>query len=149
MKLKQLFFLALLIISACKDKNDKKTYNVQMDIRFGNRYYSLFLSEQGNCKVNKGFGTYYTEPFKPQTFDSSISFKIDSISLFYDKLSTFLNSPKLDTTQDHVARAEIYFERKKILDSYKWDERVWGVFRTIMEKIPKKFNPFRLSDDPF
>lgn len=149
MKFKQLIYLSLIIISSCKDKDDKQIHNVQMDIRFGNKYYSLFFSEDGNCKVNKGVGTYFTEPFKPQEVNSTIDFKIDSIILFYEKLNILKENPKIDTVPYHMTRAEIYFERKKIVDSYRWDKNVTSLIGTIMEKIPKGFNPFRVSDNPF
>jgi len=142
------FFLAFI---SCKAKvHDAELYNVRTDIRLGNKFYSIYVNEEGSAYVVKGAGSYYTDTLKIKSSDTSEVFKLDSISLFFETLNKIKANPIFRANRTSTApRAEMYYDHQKIYDAYAWDETFWDLFRPIMEQIPKGFNPFRVNDKPF
>lgn len=144
-----LFFIVSFV--GCKEKVDKKSlFNVQADIRLGSKFYSIYFNELGNAYVVKGDGTYYTEPLKVESSDTSKTFKLDSAKRFFEILNEVKANPvKKGNRVGSAQRGEVYYNHQKIYDSYAWDETFWGLFAPIMEQIPKGYNPFRTDDKPF
>jgi hypothetical protein len=136
---------------SCTEKNaDKESYNVRADVRFGTKFYSIFLNEQGKAYAIKGVGSDYTDTFNVKSSDTSRVFKLDSTKIFLMNLDKIKSHPIIEgVSQPDAPRVEIYFDQQKIYDVYKWDGTFWGLFRPIMEQIPKGYNPFRISENPF
>lgn len=146
--LHSLIFFTLL--SSCKEGSVRSDrYDVRSDIRLGSKFYSLYTSKDGKAYAVKGTGSYYTEPLKVKTSDTSEVFKIDSANVFYHHLNRIKESPIIGANRLDAPRVEIYYNEKKIYDAYKWDETFWDLFKPIMRQIPKGFNPFRADDQPF
>lgn len=146
-------FYILLFFSlfySCKEKTgNKELYNVRTDIRFGTKFYSIFINEQGQAYVIKGVDSYYRDTLKIESSDTSKIFKLDSAKVFFDSLNKIKVHPIVGAFYDDAPRVEIYYDHQKIYDAYSWDETFWVLFRPIMEQIPKGYNPFRVSDYPF
>lgn len=139
-----------LLFFSCKGKgNDIKSYNFQADIRLGNKFYSIYLNEDGEGYVIKGSGSYYTDTLKIKSSDTSNVFKIDSVKVFFENLNKIKAHPIVGVNRVDAPRVEIYYNHQKVYDAYKWDETFWKLFRPIMEQIPRGFNPFRANDKPF
>ena len=147
--IKYLSVLSFLLISiSCKQNlSSQKAYTFKTNIRLGNHYYSIYFNREGEGYVVKGKASYYTEPLKIESSDSSEVFKIDSARVLFDKLDKLKEKPIHGITRLGTARAEIYYNGKQIYDAYVWDETFWSIFRPIMEQFPKEFNPF-LLDNP-
>lgn len=145
------FLYFILLIVGCKaKKDDKSSYIVQADIRFGNKFYSIYLNELGNAYVIKGDGTNYSEPLKIESSDTSRIFKLDSAKRFFEILSEVKFNPIKNVSRIGTAqRGEVYYNHQKIYDSYAWDESFWNLFGPIMEQIPKGFNPFLIDSKTF
>jgi hypothetical protein len=143
--------LLLLAIISCKGKtNNGKPYNVRSDIRLGTKFYSIFLNREGRAYVIKGKGSYYTDTLKIEASDTSSTFKLDSVKIFFESLNKIRTHPIFKMNRTGTApRAEVYYEGKKVYDAYEWDETFWDLFRPIMEQIPQGYNPFRSDDKPF
>jgi hypothetical protein len=142
-----LFFATIL---SCKERSpDDKSYNARSDIRFGSRFFSIYISEGGTAYVIKGKGSSYTEPLKIESSDTSNIFKLDSVKLFFEKLNRIKDNPIIGANRLDAPRVEIYYNQKKVYDAYKWDENFWDIFKPIMEQIPSGFNPFRSNEKPF
>lgn len=143
-----LFFFATIL--SCKERNvDEKPYNVRSDIRFGSKFFSIYVSEDGAAYVIKGRGSHYTEPLKVESSDTSNVFKLDSVKLFFENLNHIKDNPIIGANRLDAPRVEIYYDQKKVYDAYKWDEKFWNLFKPIMEQIPSGFNPFRADEKPF
>ncbi len=142
------FFLAF---TSCKEKNNNEnSYDVRSDIRLGNKFYSIFLNENGEGYVIKGKGSYYTDTLKIESSDTSNVFKLDSAKVFFEVLNRIKTNPIFKKNRTGTApRAEIYYDQQKVYDGYTWDEKFWDLFRPIMYQIPNGFNPFRADDKPF
>jgi hypothetical protein len=139
-----------LVINSCKQSvNYQGEYDVKADIRFGSKFYSIYLSPKGIGYVIKGRGSRYSKPLEIASSDTSQIFKLDSIGLSYKALDKLRIKPTIDSSFQDSPRAEIYYNNKKIYDTYRWDTEFWNVFRPIMEQIPRGFNPFRTSENPF
>jgi len=138
------------ILLSCKQrKGEENQYDVRSDIRFGSKFYSLHLSESGKAYVVKGVGSPHTEELKVVSSDTSNVFNLDSAKVFYNYLNNMKENPIIGTNRLGAPRVEIYYNKKKIYDAYKWDETFWDLFRPLMLQIPKGFNPFLAEDQPF
>jgi hypothetical protein len=143
-------FCSFFLLFSCKEKDsDIKPYNVQADIRLGNKFYSIYLNDDGEGYVIKGDGSYYTDTLKVQSSDTSNVFKIDSVKVFFENLNRIKAHPIIGVNRVDAPRVEIYYDHQKVYDAYKWDATFWNLFRPIMYQIPKGFNPFRADDKPF
>ena len=142
-----LFFATIL---SCKESGvDEKSYNVRSDIRFGSKFFSICINEDGAAYVIKGTGSHYTESLKVESSDTSNIFKLDSVKLFFERLNNIKDNPIIGANRLDAPRVEIYYNQKKVYDAYKWDEIFWNLFKPIMEQIPSGFNPFRADEKPF
>ncbi|MGK2862486.1 MAG: hypothetical protein ACSLE0_11160 [Chitinophagaceae bacterium] len=144
-----LFFFATIL--SCKERyHNNRSYCVRTDIRFGSRFCSIFINEDGTAYAIKGRGSHYTEPLKIISSDTSNIFKLDSIKLYLENLNKIKDEPVIGGYRNDAHRAEIYCNQKKVYDAYNWDEEFWKLIKPIMEQIPKGFNPFRdESENPF
>ena len=149
LKLLHLVIFFTILFSCKEDSFRKDTYNVRSDIRLGSKFYSFYISKDGKAFVIKGTGSYYTEPLKVETSDTSEVFKLDSVNVFYNHLNRIKENPIIGVNRSDVPRVEIYYNKEKIYDAYKWDETFWDLFKPIMEQIPKGYNPFQVDDQPF
>lgn len=144
--------MILMMPYSCKQLQSQKkdSYDIQIDFRLGYKYFSMYLNKDGNGYIIKGKGSYYTEPLQIQSSDTSRMFKIDSINKFIQNLDQIKSHPLISNMLgDGVPRTEIYYEQKRIYDAYNLDESFWSLFRPIIEQLPKGYNPFRISDDPW
>ena len=145
-----LALVLLLTYLSCKQgASPKKINSFQADIRLGHKYYSIHINREGEGYITKGNGTYYTEPLQIKTSNYSKIFKIDSANLLFINLNKLKHYPVTGAKREGMPRIEIYYEKNKIYDAYAWDETFWNIFRPIMEQLPKGFNPFLVSDNPF
>ena len=151
--MKKLIYAILLLIMffSCKEEktNNEHLYIVRSDIRFGSRFYSINISEDGTAYAVKGSGSNYTESLNILSSDTSNAFKLDSAKSFFEKLNRIKDNPIIEASQFDAPRVEIYYDQKKVYDTYKWDEKFWDLFKPIMEQIPSGFNPFRADEKPF
>jgi hypothetical protein len=144
-----LLFFGIIFIGCKEKKNEKNLYSVRTDIRLGSKFYSIYFNEIGDAYAIKGNCSYYTEPLKVESSDTSSLFKLDSVKPFFVKLDAIKINPIIGGNREGAPRVEIYYGNKKIYDACKWDEPFWDLFRPIMEQIPKGFNPFLSDDKPF
>jgi len=149
--IKQLYTLIILIsILSCKEKNPyKKSYDIRSDIRFGKKFFSICISEDGTAYAIKGVGSHYLEPLKVESSDTSKIFKLDSIEVFLKNLDHMKDNPIIKPFRLDSPRGEVYYKQKKVYDDYKWDDFFWNLFNPIMRQIPAEFNPFRGDTHPF
>lgn len=149
--LKAVYFFFLLTFISCKDKVTKgEQYDVKCDIRLGKTFYSIYLNQEGHAYVIKGNGSFYTEPLTIRSSDTSNVFKLDSTKSFFETLNKFRENPIYKANRTGIAqRAEVYYDNRKVFDSYAWDEMFWDLFRPIIEQVPKGFNPFLINDNSF
>ena len=147
---KNIILLSVLIIVSCGEKKDlSKAYDIQFNVRYGTRFYSIFANEDGMAVAIKGKGSYHTDPFKIDVSDTSQIFRIDSIKLFLKAIDTFKTKPVVGKEKPHSPRVEIFNHQTKIYDAYNWNENFWDLFRPIMKQIPSGFNQFLASDNPW
>jgi hypothetical protein len=139
------------IFMSCKGRQEStdKPYNVRTDFRMGSKFYSIWMNENGKAYAIKGEGSFYTEPLKILTSDTSEVFKMDSVKQFYGSLEKMKKQPIIGSNYMGAPRVEIYCDGQQIYDSYRWNEAFWDLFRPIMHQIPKGFNPFLTNDRPF
>ena len=139
-----------LLLLSCKEKDDNiKPCNVRADIRLGNKFYSICLNQDGEGYIIKGNASYYTDTLKIESSDTSKVFKIDSVNVFFENLNKMKAHPVFGESRLDAPRAEIYYNRQKVYDGYRWDELFWDLFRPVMEQLPKGYSPFRMNDKPF
>jgi hypothetical protein len=140
---RSLFLCILIFISACNNKPDSKnTYDITMHIRQGFNYYSIFLNKDGNGYLKKGKGSYYDESLKYDSVEDSSMFKVDSIKAFLNNIDKLREQPIIAEKRLDAARVEIYYQNRKVYDSYSWDSIFWDIVNPIKSEIPDKFNPF-------
>jgi hypothetical protein len=139
----------LLLISCVIHAPDEKVYEARNDIRFGKRFFSILVRENGTAYVIKGIGSNYMDSLQIESADTSQIFKLDSSAVYFDRLKKLQSNPVFKSNLSGGARAEIYYHQQKICDSYHWGESFWDLFRPIMEQLPKGFSPFRVSEKPF
>jgi hypothetical protein len=143
-----LFFVTT--IHSCKEKSpNDQSFNVRSDIRFGGRFFSIFIKENGTAYAIKGSSTFYTEPLKVLSSDTSNIFKLDSVELFFEKLNRIKNNPMIGAIHLDAPRVELYYNQKKVYDTFRWDEIFWDLFKPIMKQIPSGYNPFNADEKPF
>lgn len=142
-------FLSVFLIS-CKGKaKTSASYSVRSDIRFGTKFFSIYISEEGNACVVKGKGSLYTDSLNVSSADKSDVFKLDSVNIFFDRLNRIKDKPIIGERRLDAPRVEIFYNEQKIYDAYYWDEIFWDLFRPIMKQIPAGFNPFLADEKPF
>lgn len=140
------FFTAI----SCSEKIEReKLQEARADIRFGNRFYSIYINKTGDSYAVKGSGSYYTDSLEITFSDTSEIFKVDSAKLLFERLEGLRVNPVVGSNRLGAPRVEIYYNRLKVYDAYRWDEVFWSIFTPIMEQIPQGFNPFRANDHPF
>jgi hypothetical protein len=139
----------LLIIGCGTSDASTEPYPARTDVRFGNKFYSVFVNEQGDAYVIRGIGTNYTEVLKIEKADTSNRVKLDSAKVFFDRLKEIQTSPVYDTSSPDAPRVEIYCNNHKIYDSYIWSNEFLNLFRPVMMQLPNGFNPFLISERPF
>jgi len=152
--MKKLFissFVICLLIESCKQNyRPQHFFNVRTDIRFGEKFFSICLNDEGKAYVIRGRGSNYIEPFIVKDSDTSEIIKSDSLKKLYNKVVESSATPNIDSANTTDApRVEVYYKNKKIYDIYRWDERVWTLFRPITSVLPYKFNPFKKDEQPF
>jgi transglutaminase-like putative cysteine protease len=127
-----------------------KHYNVRVDVRFGSKFYSVIINNDGNAYAIKGRGSNYIENFKIITSDTSRLFKLAHIDVFYRNLNKIRTKPFITSSSvTDSPRAEIYYSGKKIYDANEEGTIFWDTFRPIMQQLPKEYNPFLLDGHPF
>ena len=146
-----LLVLLFAVSPACKHKSKSTNpYDTRIDFRFGKKFYSMHLCKQGMAYMVKGKGTNYTEPFAIMSSDTSKVFKIDSLQATYKLLDKLKAKPRIDTAGTTDApRIEIYYDDKKIYDSFEWSGGIWDLFRPMIDKLPQGYNPFSGGEHPF
>ena len=148
-----LFLLpAFLLLFACRNKlKTQNSYQVRMDVRFGSKFFSIYVNDKGETFVVKGKGSNYTGRFtNTVTSDTSKVFKSDSLRVFFDKVKKMEAHPVIiESNVTDAARIEIYYKSKKVYDYYGFDSTFMSLFRDNMGQLPKGFNPFRADDHPF
>ena len=122
---------------------------VRIDVRFGSRFYSVCIPENGKAFGIKGQSSDYMAPFKINNSDTSKGFELDSVQQFFHRMNSLLKNPLVIDHNSDAPRVEIYYDQKKIYDGHKWDEGFWDLVRPIAGQIPKEFNPFLLDPSPF
>lgn len=137
------------LASCISDKSVDDPYNVRVDFRLSGKFYSIMMNESGRSYAIKGLGSYYEDSLKIAQSDTSEIFKLDSAAQFFINLDKIKKDPVIGSNYMGAPRVEIYYDRSKIYDSYRWDEDFWDLFRPIMHQIPKGFNPFNPDDRPF
>ncbi len=147
---KNMILLAFLALISCRHQNNLfKNYDVRFNIRYGAKFYSVFADENGKAVAIKGASSYHTDSFKIQTSDTSELFRIDSIKSFLRVIDSFKTKPVVGTEMLHSPRVEIFYDERKVYDSYNWNEKFWDLFRPIMKQIPHGFNPFIVNESPW
>jgi hypothetical protein len=152
--LKNMFFgllaVAFYTITSCRVRGDLPADHVaRIDVRFGSRFYTVFIPETGKAFGIKGESSDYMAPFKINNSDTSKSLRLDSVQQFFHRLNSLLTSPMVIDHNSDAPRVEIYYDQKKIYDGHKWDEDFWDLVRPIAGQIPKEFNPFLVEPSPF
>lgn len=149
--IKSLYILSvILVFVSCKAQTPKeKTYAARNDIRFGKRFFSIFINEDGTAYVIKGIGSNYMDSLKIESSDTSEVFKLDSSNVYFEQLKKIKNDSIMDPSIPGGPRTEIYYHQQKVYDSYYGGEKFWDMFRPIMEQLPKGFSPFRVNEKPF
>ncbi|HEX2847203.1 MAG TPA: hypothetical protein VHN59_11685 [Chitinophagaceae bacterium] len=138
-------YFCLIFSTACKNtSSSSKAYDLEMCIRSGGKYHSIYMDKSGNSVVEKGKGTFYDEDLKKETVEESKTFKVesDSVRSFISNLEKLKRDPIKTSKRLDASRVEIYLEGQKIYDSYSWDSSFWDMIRPIIRQIPKQFNPF-------
>lgn len=137
-----------IIASGCKQEEKKDPHNnVRVDIRWGSKFCSLLIAESGDAYAIKGTEVRQDSLLAVISSDTSKSFKLDSVKVFFENLDAIrINPVIMDDRSSDSPTAQIYFNDIKIYNARRWDSRFWDVFRPIMEQIPEKFNPFLLNN---
>jgi hypothetical protein len=125
-------------------------YNIRVDIRFGYKFYSIFIDNNSRAYVIRGNGSGYLENFKIITSDTSHRFKLSHINLFYRDVDKLKAKPRImNSSVTDSPRVEIYYEGKKIYDGQESGTMFWEMFKPVMLQLPKGYNPLLLDDHPF
>ncbi|WP_126974283.1 hypothetical protein [Gynurincola endophyticus] len=147
---KSLVVIAIIILCyACSLSKPVVNDVFRTDIRFVNKYYSIVIDKKGKGFVEKGFSTYYKDPFKAETIIRSDTFVIDSVTIFWNRVNTLKINPSKADGESSAPRVEMYYNEDLIYDSYMWRDGIWDIFSLLIEKLPKGFNPFAIGDKPF
>jgi hypothetical protein len=144
-----LLFSTLVFVSCTEQNRQKEVFAARNDIRFGKRFFSIVIKEDGTAYVIKGIGSSYLDPLEVESADTSAVFTVDSSSIYFRHIRKLEENPSLKSNVSGGARAEIYYKKKKVYDSYHWDGTFWEMFRPIMNQLPKGFSPFRVNEKPF
>ena len=143
-------FLTLVVLLSCKQHESDPPYTVRTDIRLGNKFYSVFVNQDGNAYVIKGRGTVYTESLTVANADTSKRFRSDAMKIFFNKVRSMKEHPIINMPDiTDASRIEIYCDTKKVLDSYGLRKPYMDLFIPIMGKLPKGYNPFFANEHPF
>jgi hypothetical protein len=136
---------------SCKEKVREETvYSIRTDIRLGNVFYSIFMSKTGKLYVIKGKESNDIDSLKVLSSEKSTVVKSDLIKTFIGKLSKFENNPKIKSSiVTDSPRVEIYYDQRKIYDTFKMDAEFWDLFLPVVPLVPKGYNPFRPDEHPF
>lgn len=140
----------LLFLFSCNNKlTTESTNDVRLDVRLGKKFYSIYVSKEGDGYGVRGIGSYFVEPLVVEKSDTSKFFRLDSAKLFFDNLEKYERQPFVGAKVQDAPRIEIYYLQKKIYDSYRWGADFWDLVRPIMYQIPKGYNPFLANDETF
>jgi hypothetical protein len=149
MKLSSNIILLLLVFSlGCQEKAKSNfKYIVRADIKFMDDLFSIHIDESGNTYVIRSITSKPENEIIVSHLDTSQYFKLDSFSVFFEKIERLESVPVFKEQRNGVAqRAEVYYNGKKIFDTYAWDRDFWDLFLPIMTQIPDGYNPFRVSN---
>lgn len=139
-----IIFCLIFSIACNNTSNSNNAYDLEMCIRSGVKYHSIFMNKSGDSFVEKGRGTFYDEDLKKETVEESKIFKVesDSVRSFISNLEKLKKNPTKALKRLDASRVEIYLEGQKVYDSYSWDSSFWDIVRPIIHQVPKQFNPF-------
>ncbi|WP_316833041.1 hypothetical protein [Pedobacter aquatilis] len=139
----------LFCFSMCK-KKEPDIYPARIDIRFGQKFYSIYVKKDGNSEVVKGKGSLYTQEMKISAVQSKLKFRIDSAKVLFAVLDKMKEKPLTKTgNMTDCPRIEIYLHNRKIFDEYNWNDEFWHIVRLIITKLPENSNPFIAEPFPF
>ncbi len=141
-------FIALISISCISNKATNE-FIVRCDVRFEERFFSIYISETGRSFIVRGFGSRHSNSLSIESSDTSKVIKLDSVNLFFQRLDSLKMHPVIGSEILGAQRIEIYYFGKKIYDSYKWDYQFWHLIEPIMMQLPKGYNPFQTDDFNF
>lgn len=141
--------LAFHLFSCLSPGSNRLPNDARLDIRLGNKFYSILLNKEGKSYVIKGSGTNYRDSLVISISDTSQGFIIDSVDVFFSKLDRLRSLKPTSVYHLDAPRIEIYYPTDKVFDTYQWDENFWDLVRPIMTQLPAGFNPFRLDEQPF
>lgn len=142
-------FLCMQVVSCSHSGYNLHDADAKIDVRLGNSFYSLYLDKDCQSYVVKGTGTNYMDSLIVFSADTSDAFTLDSLEVFLDRLGQFRPTRSRSIFHNDAPRIEVYYLKSKIIDTYYWDPKIWDLVRPIMYQIPKGYNPFRVSDQPF
>jgi len=137
------------LISGCKTTN-KEPCTIKIDFRFGYKFFSVRINEEGRTYVIKGKGSFFTYPMKIVKADTSRIFTLDSIKSLNRNISKLKQKPVLSThVNTDSPRAEVYYLNQKIMDNSQISSEFIDLIKPIITQLPKGFNPFLGDEDPF
>nr|WP_294948123.1 hypothetical protein [uncultured Mucilaginibacter sp.] len=145
-----LIVLFLLTFAYEKKQKTEGQFLIRVDMRYGYKFFSLRANQQGEAYVIKGRGTYFTEPLKIESGDTSSFFKLDSIRPFYNSIKSI---DRRKSISQHIntdaPRSEIFFNGIKVMDTSQGNSGFLEVYRTILTQLPTGYNPFYVDENPF
>lgn len=149
--LRAVFFLYFFVFSfSCNQSyKDKKQESESTNLktttiiyRSGYTYYQIEVENTGIGFVKKGDSNNYHEDFIPETVQDSLFFKVNSTVSYFEKLQEYERNPYIGQRVLGVNRIQIYSDKVKVYDSYRFDSDFWDLIKIISDDIPQKFNPF-------
>jgi hypothetical protein len=148
--LKVLFLFILIFLFSCNQSyKDRKQVNEGTNLkkttiiyRSGYTYYQIEVESTGNGFVKKGYSNNYHDEFSPKTVQDSMFFKVNSTASYFEKLKKYEKNPYKGQRILGVNRIQVYSDKEKVYDSYRFDSDFWSLINTISNDIPQKFNPF-------
>ncbi|NCD68245.1 hypothetical protein [Mucilaginibacter agri] len=145
-----LFYLIICLLSSYCKPNAGNDYKIRVDFRFGKKFVSIKINEDGKAYAVKGSSNNYTDAFKVIDSKMSQQFTLDSVKQFYKAVRELGEKDNLirGNITDGM-RTEIYYEGKKVYDAYSSNRFFWDLFRPIMDEIPRGYSPFRPADNVF
>lgn len=149
-RIKYLVFVLLFSSSNEKEIALEKnvTYEAQVEIKRGNRFYVLNIAKNKEMYVIKGESVSYYEPLNIKNSDTSNILKLDSTGNLFVLLDKLKERPIL-ISSSHIKenKVEIRYEGKLVYLNKREVEPFWDMVRPIIPQIPEEWNPFFIKDN--
>src|SRR5690606_29963427 len=119
-KMNKIFFLGMmLLLSSCSQiHKEEKIYESRIDVRFGERFFSILISEKGQGFAIKGRSSNYFLPFEINSSDTSKLFAFNDINSYFKNIEKLKVNPIIKDQIPGGPRAEIYYYGEKVYDTY-------------------------------